>query len=100
MLTTTSSRAACVPPPKRPASPPSAPSSRCAANAPSANKGEPPRSTGHLGRVRGAPALDRSAADATVRADARVGLDAGVRHRDPRSEEHTSELQSLMRISY
>src|SRR3546814_8492570 len=72
-----------LPPPKRPASPPSAPSSRCAANAPSANKGEPPRSTGHLGRVRGAPALDRSAADATVRADARVGLDASVRHRDP-----------------
>src|SRR3546814_3685701 len=25
---------------------------------------------------------------------------AGLRHRDARSEEHTSELQSLMRISY
>src|SRR3546814_9617314 len=38
------------------------------------------------------PELGQLAAD--------VGLHLEVQHRDPRSEEHTSELQSLMRISY
>src|SRR3546814_9685581 len=47
-------------------------------------------------------------APAIVRADDPVPVDARTRHRRPtggievsvRSEEHTSELQSLMRISY
>src|SRR3546814_2819461 len=51
------------------------------------------RSVGRL-RRRSAPPGHRLPADGSVRAR-RVGDD-----RRPRSEEHTSELQSLMRISY
>src|SRR3546814_9834231 len=40
--------------------------------------------------------LYRPLTDAAARATNRAAWDAGI----PRSEEHTSELQSLMRISY
>src|SRR3546814_1305007 len=49
------------------------------------------RRAGHVGQL--APAL--AAADHAAHNDQRVGLPG-----EPRSEEHTSELQSLMRISY
>src|SRR3546814_8223744 len=43
----------------------------------------------------------RAAPDAFVRCDMKPICGRGVENRErPRSEEHTSELQSLMRISY
>src|SRR3546814_6931293 len=38
--------------------------------------------------------------DSSHHACVNLGRNQGHRHRDYRSEEHTSELQSLMRISY
>src|SRR3546814_3456377 len=43
---------------------------------------------------------ERDQGDAASRGPARVGPDDAVRRALRRSEEHTSELQSLMRISY
>src|SRR3546814_10812839 len=56
----------------------------------------------------GAEAVARDLADVSAYlgqsfedwASAEAALEAHVRTADPRSEEHTSELQSLMRISY
>src|SRR3546814_7030520 len=71
----------------------------------------PLRQPGHAGRVEGdkvhrhAPGerqclpLETRAARSRMAAQIAVGI-ADVRDRDARSEEHTSELQSLMRISY
>src|SRR3546814_5893545 len=47
----------------------------------------------HIGLQRGAPDVDREA-------EAGAHFDNVVRRLSQRSEEHTSELQSLMRISY
>src|SRR3546814_14540602 len=59
-----------------------------------------PRELGSVGEIGGAPAADACGIDVAglVRREHRdrcVGIAAGLR-----SEEHTSELQSLMRISY
>src|SRR3546814_2695278 len=43
---------------------------------------------------------DRADVDAEVAGDVAVDLDVQLRRVQQRSEEHTSELQSLMRISY
>src|SRR3546814_2118959 len=56
---------------------------------------EPPCGIGT--KIAGRPMASRSAA---VVAPARVITRCAARRRAPRSEEHTSELQSLMRISY
>src|SRR3546814_1073646 len=56
--------------------------------------GQPGRWTGRLGRPR---PLAQGTGDGRDRGD---GRSRGDPHRHLRSEEHTSELQSLMRISY
>src|SRR3546814_9955020 len=54
----------------------------------------------HLGAL--SLAVDAAARAAETDAGEPIGADRGGGHRNPpgRSEEHTSELQSLMRISY
>src|SRR3546814_12684800 len=53
--------------------------------------------TRSVGQIGGEGLLDRHIGDFLF---ARIDLEAVVGHRHGRSEEHTSELQSLMRISY
>src|SRR3546814_20856180 len=73
--------------------------------------GEPAREPDRRGRQergdrRGEPAevagrgRDRRGREPCARGPAPPGVDAGGDRRRERSEEHTSELQSLMRISY
>src|SRR3546814_3277345 len=65
------------------------------------SSGDCRRATRWLGRVRGeGPVARRNAAGRTVIAQCRNQVRFEQRGRACRSEEHTSELQSLMRISY
>src|SRR3546814_1876352 len=60
-----------------------------------------PRRTGQIGpRARRADAQRRSLSGATRALPDRAAAEGRSVHLGPRSEEHTSELQSLMRISY
>src|SRR3546814_10848225 len=64
--------------------------------------GQPPRPAAFLrrGRARDGHMLWPADDDAAVGRQCRRGRERRVRPRIHRSEEHTSELQSLMRISY
>src|SRR3546814_9502049 len=58
---------------------------------------------GDLGHLVGGPAREDDAADARIappRNQEHAVVEPGPKPSDMRSEEHTSELQSLMRISY
>src|SRR3546814_9289700 len=60
---------------------------------------EPRRHRDQLGR-RGAVEIGTAKTGGALKAAVLVEDGTGCDQRDPRSEEHTSELQSLMRISY
>src|SRR3546814_5986503 len=57
-------------------------------------------SSGSSRQMQNAATAFTAATDANTAATPRPAASMAAAHSDPRSEEHTSELQSLMRISY